>query len=82
MLINLDKNPLKIIGFVTISADDSKQPRIQFVLGNEPVNADTIWTSWNATDMIVSNNPIHIKFVPPDDKPENQSIKVDVRKVQ
>jgi hypothetical protein len=82
MVFDLGKNSIKIIGNVTISAEDNLQPRVQFVLGNEPVTADTIWTTWDATDMIVSSNPIHIKYVPMDDDPETpQTIKVDVRRI-
>ena len=80
MLVSLGTTPLRIIGHVSISAKDTDQPIIQFVLGNEAVDANTIWTTWDATDMIISNNPIWIKFIPRDAN-SPQDVKVDVRRI-
>jgi len=82
MIVELGKNPLRVIGHISISCADLHQPTIQFVLGNEPVTADTIWTTWGGTDMLISNNPIWLKFVPEDDEVDTpQKVKVDIRRI-
>ena len=80
MIVQLGVTPLRIIGHVGISAKDTDRPVIQFVLGNDPVDATTIWTTWDASDMIISNNPIWLKFVPKGaDAP--QTVEIDVRRI-